>query len=115
MSIEQPNSVDFIGTDGATGAVVLTISDHLDWIDEDEHLSLLQAKINAYLSFVESGELTESYPAAAGKSVRIEVVAQYPFSMNSLTFMRKAATVIEQAGLGLSWRQLEPKTGGHGT
>ena len=37
MSIEQTDVVDFIGTDKATGLVILTISDHLDWSDEHEH------------------------------------------------------------------------------
>jgi len=33
MSIEQTDIVDIISTDRATGDVVLTISDHLDWSD----------------------------------------------------------------------------------
>lgn len=111
MSIEQSNTVDFIGEDNATGSVVLTISDHLDWEQEDQHLSLLQAKLNTYLAFVEGGEIAEKYPTAQGKEIRIEIVAQYALSDKALNFLRKAQPVVERAGFSLSWRLLEAKTG----
>ena len=58
MSIEQTNTVDFVSIDEISGDALLTISDHLAW-DENEgaHLELLQNKLNAYLRFIESGEL----------------------------------------------------------
>ena len=37
--------------------VVLTITDHLEWDIENEHLLILQDKINAYLGAIEDGEL----------------------------------------------------------
>ena len=53
LSIEQTDVVDFMGIDKLTGEIVLTISDHLEWNDADEeHLWLLQEKINAYLRFI---------------------------------------------------------------
>jgi hypothetical protein len=54
MTIEDARIVDFIGVDPVTGHVVLTITDHLPW-DSDEHVLLLQDKLNRYLAFVESG------------------------------------------------------------
>jgi len=47
MSIEDQDSVDVIGVN-ESGIVVLTISDHLKW--DDDHLYLLQEKINTYLA-----------------------------------------------------------------
>jgi hypothetical protein len=110
VSIEDSNLVDFVGTDSTTGSVVLTISDHLDWEREDQHLSLLQAKINTYLAFMESGELLEMYPSVQGKGIRIEIVVKYPLSHKALSFLRKAQPVVEGAGFSLSWRLLEAKT-----
>lgn len=70
MSVDQINVVDFIGVDNSTGHVVLTITDHIEWIDGDsEHLLLLQEKLNTYLSFVESGEILETYPDAKDRPV----------------------------------------------
>jgi hypothetical protein len=57
VSVEQTDIIDIISTDRATGHVVLTISDHLDWSDSTAHQMLLQTKLNRYLAFVESDEI----------------------------------------------------------
>lgn len=53
MSIEETEVIDFIGIDKEQGEVSLTISDHLEW--DDNHLFILQKKLNSYISFIESG------------------------------------------------------------
>ncbi len=46
MSIEQVEKIDFISTT-SEGKVELTISDHLEWDAENNHLLILQNKLNA--------------------------------------------------------------------
>jgi hypothetical protein len=106
LSIEQTDVVDFIGTDKATGLVILTISDHLDWSDEHEHLSLLQEKINTYLRFIENGELVESYAGAKDRQAMIEIVGQYGLPDEAMRFMGSARAILEEAGIQLNFRQL---------
>ncbi|WP_342315746.1 DUF6572 domain-containing protein [Lysobacter sp. FW306-1B-D06B] len=70
MSILESDKVDMIGsplTDA--GIVVLGIADHLPWEsgEDEQHLLLLQEKINRYLAFIESGEMVVAFPAAVGK------------------------------------------------
>lgn len=77
MTVENTKLVDFISIENETGYVVLTISDHLDWSNELEHLYSLQEKINAYLAFIESGEILEKYPDAEGKVRLIQVMAKF--------------------------------------
>ena len=77
MSIEQTDKVDVISLNKDSDECVLTISDHLDWTNEMDHYLLLQDKINAYLKFIESGEIFESYPKSRGKKLRIDVVFKY--------------------------------------
>lgn len=74
MSIEQSDIIDIISTERMTGAVVLTISNHLDWSDSVAHQRLLQTKLNRYLAFVESGEILQSYPNAVGRPITFNVV-----------------------------------------
>ena len=64
---EKVDRPAIISTDTQTGHVVLTISDHLDWSASTWHQRILQAKLNKYLAFVESGELLERYETAAGR------------------------------------------------
>ena len=76
MSIEQIDKIDFISTT-SEGKVELTISDHLEWDAEKNHLLVLQNKINAYLDFVKSGQILEDYPSAENKEITISVVMKY--------------------------------------
>jgi len=66
MSVEEKNKIDIITTN-KEGILVLTISDHLEWDDENEHLLILQDKINSYVDFIESGQMAESYPDKVDK------------------------------------------------
>ena len=78
MSLDQPNKVDAIGLDNETDQTVLTIADSWDWNNEPKHLIALQAKLNAYLEFIESGQVWDEYPTAKGKNLRIDVVFRFP-------------------------------------
>ena len=71
MGVEQTTVIDAIGIDKVSGAVHLTIADALEW--DADHLRLLQEKLNAYLAFVESGELYSAYPSAAERPVVLDL------------------------------------------
>jgi hypothetical protein len=105
MSVDQTNVVDSIGIDIATGDVVLTITDHLEWTGSDnEHLLLLQEKLNTYLSFVESGEIFETYPDAKGRAVLIDVVCRWALNQQAQGFYSQVTPIVEGAGMKLQHR-----------
>ena len=52
MALENLDVIDIISID-LNGNVVLTVSDNLKWDDGNEHLLILQSKINAYLRAIE--------------------------------------------------------------
>lgn len=114
MSVDQTNVVDAIGIDDAMGDVVLTITDHLEWSESDnDHLLLLQDKLNTYLRFIESGEMLEAYPTAKGRSVLIDVVCKYPLSQQAQGFYSQVAQIIEGAGMKFRHRLFRAgQTGG---
>ena len=101
MSVEQLDVVDIVSIDKKTGHVILTISDHLDWSDSIQHQTILQAKFNKYLSFVESGEILESYPDAKDRPVAFKVVFKYKPDQEGWRFLSRAKEVIESAGFTL--------------
>lgn len=106
MSVEQANVIDTIGIDPVTGSVTMTATDHLEW-ESDEHLLLLQNKLNAYLAFVESGEIFETYPAAVGKSVKFDVVCKFPPDDKALQFFALCSEVVRSAGFEFGYRVRE--------
>jgi hypothetical protein len=103
MGVDTENVVDAVGVDKATGEVVLTIVDHLPWEDA-AHLQMLQAKLNRYLGFIESGELVSNCPDAAGRSVRIDVICHHNPSTVAVEFLANARSVAKTYGSDLSWR-----------
>ena len=107
MSVTQIDKIDFISLREGTNSVVLTISDHLDWTDTDEHLQVLQDKINTYLNFCESGEIFESYPKAKDKDIVIEIKGKYPLNCEGNEFYEHAKSVIREAGFELVFKLVE--------
>ena len=104
MSVDQTDTIDFATVDNASGDLWLTISDHLPW-DENEgnHLILLQNKLNAYLRFIESGEVVEKVPDAEGRHIVINLVGKFPMSQKAASFFEKARTAIQGAGFRLQF------------
>jgi hypothetical protein len=103
MSVDQTNVVDIISRNKA-GELTLIISDHLDWSATNEHLSLLQDKINTYLRFLESGEIYENYPEARGHPIWIEIMFHYQPSQEAVMFLSRVRPIIESSGFGFRFQ-----------
>jgi hypothetical protein len=69
--------------------------------DESAHLIVLQKKLNAYLRFVESGEVFEKVPDARGRNIVINLVGKFRLSESADIFLRKVSDTVENAGLRL--------------
>jgi hypothetical protein len=104
MSLDNLEVVDVVGTERDRGTIVLTILDSWDWDDQRGHLLALQAKLNAYFGFVESGQIYEAYPSAAGRTLRIDVVSRYRMPDIALAFLEKAAAVASQLNMTITHR-----------
>jgi len=98
MPLDDTKVVDYVGIEDATGKVILTIADAWDWEDVHAHLVALQAKLNAYIAFMEEGELVEAYPQAVGREVAIDVITKFPMHPKGaelLTFAANACRDLE--------------------
>ena len=96
MSVLDPDTIDIISTD-KQGRVVLTIADHLSWNDQ-EHLQVLQKKLNAYLAFIESREVYQKYPDAKGRPILLKVSCTFQPNGEGMDFFTKVKEIIEKAG-----------------
>jgi amino acid transporter len=91
MTIEQTDTIDFLTLENETGDVLLTVSDHLDWSEnENRHLVLLQDKLNAYLRFIDGGEITRKFPLAIGGDIVINVIGKFPCGEKATAFFAQA-------------------------
>jgi hypothetical protein len=108
MSLMNLEVIDVISID-LMGNVVLTISDDLMWNDDNEHLFALQSKINAYLVFIESGNIYQDYPNAKGRNIVINIVAKYEPNDNARIFLDKTKQILQAAGYSFKFSVLIEK------
>jgi hypothetical protein len=103
MAIENTSEVDLITIEHATGVTVLALFDALDWgvANEQRHLVLLEAKLNAYLQFIESGQLFEVSPESRGTPVVVSVHFKWEPSDRALKILRSMRAIIEEAGFAM--------------
>lgn len=106
MAVDQPKTIDIVSKDN--DGFVLTICDHLDWNNTQEHLTILQDKINTYLAFLESGEIYENYPDAKGRPLQIEIMFNYRPNLEADAFLLKVKLIIEDAGFTFRFDRLLP-------
>ena len=106
MAVDNLLVIDSISLD-KKGEVMLTISDHLEWDDNIEHLELLQKKINLYLEFIENGELLENYPDAKGRNVIINIIAKYLPDKVAESFLQRVKQMLELMGYKFNLQFLE--------
>ncbi|EEF59771.1 SMI1/KNR4 family protein [Pedosphaera parvula] len=102
MALENTETVDAVGIENNSDFAVLTIADEWDWQVERTHLLALQAKLNAYFRFVESGQILESYPEAAGRQLVIDVIGKFPLPQSGIDLLTHASDAC--AGLGIRIR-----------
>ena len=100
MSIEQPRAIDRLAVDAASATCTLTIVDHLPW--DAAHLQALQAKINRYLQFIQSGEIFTADPDAADCELVIAVSAIHAPTAAARRFIEEARSVLDEVGIGMS-------------
>lgn len=99
-TVEDADVIDWLAADASNDRILLAVIDR-------EHLFLLQEKLNAYLRFVESGEVFErvqettgrDYPATA--PIEIQVRCLYSMSPLAARFFDHARRTFEQIGLTL--------------
>ena len=99
MSLESAEMIDAIGIDTASNAVILTVIDSWDWNDMGKHLLALKAKLNAYLAFIEDGQLWKSYPNAFGRKIEINIVARFPLPSEGLILLDRIKREAAQSGI----------------
>jgi hypothetical protein len=73
------------------------------WLLDTPDMYLLQQTVNAYLEFVESGEIYRSYQNAAGSSIVISVVAKFPMSKEASAFFERVISAALKLGYDIEF------------
>lgn len=104
MAVNDSSVVDVVSIDPLKQSVVLDIADHLDWTEEQKHLLALESKINAYLEFIQSGQLVDVYPDAKGKHPIIHVACYHKPTKSAVIFFNEVDQMLVADGIRLTYK-----------
>ncbi|WET39799.1 DUF6572 domain-containing protein [Citrobacter enshiensis] len=110
MSVEDVSKIDSIGIPSDNpNTVSLAISDHLTWdVPIEEHLYKIQEKINTYISFIESGEIYDVFPASQGTTRKIiEIYFKYDLPEQVVSFLDQISNVLQSINIELRYQTLK--------
>jgi hypothetical protein len=105
MSVENNEIIDAISIN-KENIVVLTISDHLDWGVEN-HLELLESKLNSYIEVLESQEIYNIYPDSTGKEFAVQIAFKHKPSKKGKMFLNSVSEIFENLPYYFSYYELE--------
>ena len=69
--VEHTSVIDLMTHHAKTDEVEIVMFEPRPWHGGELQLFQLQEKLNAYISFILDGEMSENYPQLTGKSVRV--------------------------------------------
>jgi hypothetical protein len=107
MPLSDAAVVDAMGMDMASGEVVLSLVDEMDWVDPGGHSDLLGEKLNHYLGFVQAGELLVMYPESEGHATRIDIIFLWEPPNELAASLAGAADLAASCGCSITWRIYE--------
>lgn len=106
--INELDKVDYMVLDEVDKSkLILSISDHLDWQFEREHLLLLQEKLNNYINYILNEEYKDTYKDKIN-SFLIMIFVQYQprkkFEKLLLQFSKALAKQVPDIQIEISYR-----------
>jgi hypothetical protein len=85
--LENPGVLDAFAHDTRADKLVLAMYEVRPWSGENWQLLQLEAKLNAYLSFILDGELKDTFPDLATKPVEIQLRSVHEPNARALDFI----------------------------
>src|SRR5438093_8622262 len=87
MTISTPGTIDFVAHDPSRDEALLVMVEDRSWGDAGALLPDLQAKLNLYLDYATTSQLTRAYPGLAGKPLHIQLRSTEPPGQRELELL----------------------------
>ena len=103
MSVVDNKTVDGVALTDDKKGIILLITDHLEWKDEYQHLIMLQAKINAYISFLEEKQYEDIYQDVSIMYGIIEIHFLYCLTKNAEKFLHSVNNQLNELDIKIQY------------
>lgn len=113
--VEFAEVIDLLAHDAKSGRVQLVMFEPRPWDGGQEQLFQLQEKLNAYMSFVLDGEMTDSYPELEGKPLSVVLRCLEMPSSEAVEFLARVREQIALQGIELEVSYAREASGGRGS
>ena len=105
IGVENPEVIDLIRLDPASGEVELVIRERRSWDGGREQLAQFDEKLNRYMTYILNGFVGRHYPDYEGRPVRIVIDAEEPPTGDDvLRFFGGVSSVCEANDIGFAIR-----------
>ena len=107
--VHNSRVVDLVAEDSERDEVVLTMLERRSWDSDPEQLRQLEAKFNAYLSYVQGGHLAQQYPQYEGRLVCFHLDCAERPRGDAEKMIRSMTNFAEAEGIRLVVRVIQPE------
>ena len=100
MSVKQSDTIDGMGIDEKTNTLVFLIMDPYPWvIEEIDHLTAFQKKVNNYYGYIKSKGYAKQYGDREFSGFRIEAVMKFRWTKNAEDFFSAGKRQLKEQGI----------------
>lgn len=104
MTILQSDVIDTLSIE--SGICVMTISDHLEW-DTEQHMKLLEKKINFYFSAIFSGEVNKIEGYERINSFLIQLIYKYRPDDETLNILEDISRILIERNVSFEFGEVD--------
>lgn len=109
--VENPQILDLIATDPASGDILLVMIERRPWGAHPHQLRQIEEKINRYMAYVLDGFLAEHHPQYVGRGVRLRLDCAEAPTGEAERFVSAAQHAAREHGLELDVQVTAPAAG----
>lgn len=102
MSVDNPNTIDFVGHNPQSDIVTLGMVEEREWDGSEQRLVELEEKIQNYFSFIVDGQFAKTYPAYAEKPVEMRLYCETLPDLDTGRFIETVKAKLADHNIGFA-------------
>ena len=100
MSVDNPNTIDFVGHNPQTDIVTLGMVEEREWDGSEQRRLELEEKIQNYFSFIVDGQFAKTYPTYANKPMEMKLSCETSPDIETGRFIETVKARLAEYNIG---------------